>query len=46
MKLSFYFNDFVDRHYTKPKLNLVNKTSLDRVLQTEIYVNGADGQLI
>ena len=45
MKLSFYFNDFVDRHYTKPKLNLVNKTSLDRVLQAEIYVNEADGQL-
>ena len=45
MKLSFYFNDFADRHYTKPKLNLINKVSLDRVLRAEIYVNETDDQL-
>ena len=42
---SFQFNDFVDRRSTKPKLSLVNKASLDRVLKAEIYVNEADGQL-
>ena len=28
-----------------PSLRLVNKASLDRVLQVEIYVNESDGQL-
>ena len=42
---SFQFNDFADRRFTKPKLNLVNKASLDRVLKAETYVNEADGQL-
>ena len=28
-----------------PSLRLVNKASLDRVLQAEIYVNESDGQL-
>ena len=42
---SFQFNDFADRRFTKPKLNLVNKASLDRVLKAEIYVNETDGQL-
>ena len=28
-----------------PSLHLVNKASLDRVLQAEIYVNPSDGQL-
>ena len=42
---SFQFNDFADRRFTKPKLNLVNKASLNRVLKAEIYVNEADGQL-
>ena len=45
IKPHFNFNDFVDRRSTKPRLNLVNKASLDRVLQAEIYVNEADGQL-
>ena len=39
------FNDFANRCFTKPKLNLVNKASLDRVLKAEIYMNEADGQL-
>ena len=42
---SFRFNDFADRRSTKPKLGLVNKASLDKVLKAEIYVNEADGQL-
>ena len=42
---SFQFNDFADRRFTKPKLNLVNKASLDRVLKAEIYVKEADSQL-
>ena len=41
----FYFNDFADKSSTKPKLSLVNKKSLDRILQAEVYVNEADGQL-
>ena len=28
-----------------PSLRLVNKASLDRILQVEIYVNESDGQL-
>ena len=43
--ISFQFNDFADRRSTKPKLSLVNKASLDRVLKAEIYVNKTDGQL-
>ena len=43
--VSFQFNDFAHRRSTKPKLSLVNKASLDRVLKAEIYVNEADGQL-
>ena len=41
----FQFNDFADKRFTKPKLNLANKASLDRVLKAEIYVNKTDGQL-
>ena len=37
--------DIADPHATTPSLRLVNKASLDRVLQTEIYVNESDGQL-
>ena len=44
-KISFYFNDFLDRHSTKPLLKLVNKESLDRILQFELFVNEADGKL-
>ena len=43
--VSFWFNDFADKRSTKPKLGLVNKASLDKVLRVEIYVNEADGQL-
>ena len=34
-----------DRNSTKPNLSLVNKESLDRILQAEVYVNKANGQL-
>ena len=44
-KISFYFNDFVDRHSTKPLLKLVNKESLDRILRSEVFVNEVDSQL-
>ena len=30
---------------TKPLLRLVNRASLDRILQSEVYVNEVDGQL-
>ena len=36
---------FADPNSTAPLLCLVNKTSLDRILQSEVYVNEADGQL-
>ena len=44
-KIFFHFNDFADKSSTKPKLSLVNKESLDRILWAEVYVNEADGQL-
>ena len=37
--------DVTDPRATTPSLHLVNKASLDRVLQAEIYVNESDGQL-
>ena len=37
--------DIVDPHATTPSLRLVNKASLDRVLQVEIYFNESNGQL-
>ena len=37
--------DIADPSATTPSLRLVNKASLDRVLQAEIYVNESDGQL-
>ena len=43
--ISFCFDGFADIHYTKPLLRLVNKASLDKILQSEVYVNEADGQL-
>ena len=39
------FNDFTDPNSTAPLLRLVNKASLDRILQFEVYVNEVDGQL-
>ena len=43
--VSFQFNGFADRRFTKPNFKLVNKASLDKVLKAEIYVNEADSQL-
>ena len=37
--------DIADPRAITPSLRLVNKASLDRVLQAEIYVNESDGQL-
>ena len=39
------FNDIVDPNSTTPSLRLVNKASLDRILQSEVCVNESDGQL-
>ena len=39
------FNGFADPHSTAPLLRLVNKASLDRILQSEVYINEANGQL-
>ena len=36
--------DFVDRQVTELNLDLVNKDSLDKILQVEVFVN-KDGQL-
>ena len=44
-KISFHFNDFTDRHSTKPRLSLVNRESLDRILRSEVFKNEADSQL-
>ena len=44
-KFSFCFNDFSDRRSTIPRLNLVNRESLDKILRSEVFVNEADGQL-
>ena len=40
-----WFYDIADPHATTPSLRLVNKASLDRILQAEVYVNESDGQL-
>ena len=39
------FNGFTDPNSTTPLLRLVNRVSLDRILQSEVYVNKANGQL-
>ena len=39
------FNDIVEPNSTTPLLHLVNKASLDRIIQSEVYVNESDGQL-
>ena len=31
--------DFADRHAAEPNLNLVNKDSLDKILQAEVFMN-------
>ena len=38
--------DIADPHTTTPSLRLINKASLDRILQAEVYVNESDGQLM
>ena len=35
----------LQKHTTKTKLSLVNKVSLDRIFQVEVYLNEVDGQL-
>ena len=42
---SLCFNGFADIHSTTPLLRLVNRASLDRILQSEVYINEVDGQL-
>ena len=39
------FNDIADPNALMPSLCLVNKASLDRILQSEVYVNELNGQL-
>ena len=40
---SLGFNGFVDTNSTTPLFRLVNRVSLDRILQSEVYINEADG---
>ena len=42
---SLGFNGFADTNSTTPLFRLVNRASLDRILQSEVYFNEADGQL-
>ena len=35
--------DIADPHATTPSLRLVNKVSLDKILQADVYVNESDG---
>ena len=39
------FNGFANPNSTTPLFRLVNRASLDRILQSEVYINEADGQL-
>ena len=39
------FNDIADPNSTTPLLRLINKASIDRILQFEVYINESDGQL-
>ena len=46
MKCTFLgFNGFADPNSTTLLLYLVNRASLDRILQSKVYVNKANGQL-
>ena len=42
---SLCFNGFADINSIIPLFRLVNRASLDRILQSEVYVNESDGQL-
>ena len=37
-------DDFADKHAAEPNLNLVNKESLDKILQAKVFIHD-DGQL-
>ena len=39
------FTDIADPYATMPLLRLVNKASLDKILQAEMYINESDDQL-
>ena len=43
--ISLGFNGFVDTNSTTLLFCLVNRVSLDRILQSEVYINEADSQL-
>ena len=45
MYFFFCLNGFADINSTTPLFCLVNRASLDRILQSEVYVNESDGQL-
>ena len=36
------FNDIAEPNALTPSLRLINKASLDRILQSEVYVNELD----
>ena len=42
---SLGFNGFVDTNSTTPLFCLVNRASLDRILQSEVYVKEVDSQM-
>ena len=43
--ISLGFNGFADTNSNTPLFRLVNRASLDRILQFEVYINEADDQL-
>ena len=43
--ISLGFNGFADANSTTPLFRLVNRASLDKILQSEVYVNEVDSQL-
>ena len=43
--ISLGFNGFANHNSTTPLFRLVNRASLDRILQFEVYVNEVDDQL-
>ena len=44
-KFSFRFNNFADRRSTISRLDLINRESLEKILQPKVFVNKADSQL-
>ena len=45
MYFFFFLNGFADINSTTPLFRLVNRVSLNKILQSEVYVNESDGQL-